>query len=340
MTGTPVSESPMNAYVALRTLSMDIIPHIQKFQNHFELRKNINVPRKNPKTQKVEYITVNKAVGHKNLEELRGLLDSISIRRTKDDMTGFPDRVLMVRDVEMKGKQLALYKTICGELVADISDQERIDLDKFLSDDLKTLRLRQVMNHPSLLDEGGDSAKYIECDAILEEILADPEAKVVIWTEYRRSVELLQERYNKKYGAVKIYGGVNNKQLEKIAHEFENADTPRVAVCIPAKAGTGVDFLARARTAIYIDRPYSFTLYKQSLERIHRRVVQEGEHQSDLDRIRSKPATMIFIDVVQSIDELIRNQLLEKERMATALTTSTEKLVEMGREDILRYLMR
>lgn len=341
MTGTPVSESPLNAYVALRTISTDVIPHIHKFQNHFELRRDIQIPRKRTDGKRgVEYITVNKVVGNKNLGELRGLLESVSIRRTKDDMTGFPDRVLVVRDVELRGKQLALYKTLCGELVAGISNAERINLDRFLSDNTKTLRLRQLMNHPSLIDEGGDSAKYTECDAVLEEVLADPEAKVVIWTEFRRSVELLQERYNKLYGAVKIYGGVNNTQLEKIAHAFENEDKPRVAVCIPAKAGTGVDFLARARTAVYIDRPYSFTLYKQSLERIHRRVVQEGEDRTALDRIRAKPATIIFLDVVQSIDELIRSKLLEKERVATAVTTSTEKLVEMGREDVLRYLMR
>lgn len=327
MTGTPVSESPLNAFVVLRSLSLDTVPHQNKFENHFVVKKNVTYGHRG---------THRKVVGFKNLDELKGLLEAVSIRRTKDDMTGFPDRVFMVRDVEMSGKQLALYKTICGEIVADLPRDSMVNLYRFLSDNSTVLRLRQVMNHPSLLDEEGESAKYVECDSVLEEVLSDPEAKVVLWTEYRKGVELLYERYNSTYGAVKIYGGVGNDELAVIADQFENAASPRVAVCIPAKAGTGVDFLARGRTSIYIDRPYSFTLYKQSLDRIHRRVAASAP--TRLDMIRAKPATVVFLDVVASVDELIRDKLLGKQDMADAITTSNEKLVEMGREDLLRYL--
>ncbi|MCJ7713818.1 hypothetical protein MUO66_05105, partial [Candidatus Bathyarchaeota archaeon] len=119
--------------------------------------------------------------------------------------------------------------------------------------------------------------------------------------------------------------------------KFEDSDSPRIAACIPAKAGTGVDWLARARTAIYIDRPYSFNLYKQSIDRIHRRVKTEGTL-STLDAIRSQPATVIFLDVPDSLDVLVRESLEQKEDVADAVTIATNKLVSLGRKDLLRYL--
>lgn len=327
LTGTPVSESPLNAYVALKVLTQDYLPHISKFEHHFVVKQSISYGSKG---------THDKVVGYRNLDELKTMIEAVSIRRTKADMTGFPDRVAMIRDVELTGKQLALYKTICGEIVAGLPRSTMINLMRFLSNTTTVLRLRQVMNHPNLLDEAGESAKYLEIDNLLEEILADPEQKVILWTEFRRAVDNLYERYNPIYGATKLYGGVTNEQLERIAFDFESMNAPRVAVAIPAKAGTGLDFLARARTAIYVERPYSFTLYKQSIDRIHRRIT--SGKMSYLDAIRAKPATMIFLDVMGSVDELIRDRLFGKQDLADALTTSDERLVEMGREDLIKYL--
>jgi SNF2 family DNA or RNA helicase len=327
LTGTPVSESPMNAYAVLKVLSRDYLPHISKFEHHFVVKKNIDYGSKG---------THPKVVGYKNLDELKSMIEAVSIRRTKAEMVGFPDRVSLVRDVQLSGKQLALYRTICGEIAAELPKSSVINLMKFLSGTTTVLRLRQVMNHPNLLDEEGDSAKYKEIDLLLEEVLEDPEQKVILWTEFRKAVDNLYSRYNSKYGAVKIYGGITNEQLEDLAFQFEHEEKPRVAVAIPAKAGTGLDFLARARTAIYVDRPYSFTLYKQSIDRIHRRIGTGA--QSKLDRIRAQPATLLFLDVVGSVDELVRDKLIGKQDLADALTTSDAQLLEMGKADLLRYL--
>jgi len=326
MTGTPISESPMNAYVVLKVLSYDYIPHITRFEDHFVVKQEVSYGEKGKHL---------KVTGYKNLDELKELLEAVSIRRSKEDMVGFPDRVFMIRDVVLEGRQLKLYQALCGEVIRDLPQDSQINMEQLFSSN-RMLRLRQLMNHPSILDEKGDSAKYQGCDALLEEILADPEAKVVLWTEFRPAVDLLYERYNDLYGAVKIYGGVDNVALLRIKQEFEESERPRVAVCIPAKAGTGVDFLARARTAIYLDRPHSFTHLKQSLDRIHRRVA--AEKKTRLDFIRSKPATVIFLDVVNSIDVLIRENSIRKQNLVDAVTVSDEKLIRLGRSDILRYL--
>lgn len=338
LTGTPVSESPTNAYVALKVLNYGKVPHISKFENHFLVReqKTIATGKRNAegKRRTVKYLDV---VGYKNLDELKQRLERVSIRRSKAEMKGFPDKVFISRSVFLEGHQRDLYKAICGEIVSALPTESEININQFLNTSNAVLRLRQVMNHPALLGESGKSAKYEELDVILEELMADPEQKVVIWTEFRAAVDLLHERYDGQYGAAKIYGGVDNDALAKISTAFEGNGSPRIAIAIPAKAGTGVDFLARARTAIYIDRPYSLVLYKQSLDRIHRRV--NTINPTALDVIRAKPATIMFLDFVDSIDELIREKLTNKWNLAEAVTTSNAQLVSMGREDLLRYLL-
>lgn len=328
MTGTPVSESPLNAYVVLKLIGNGYMPHITIFENYFCVKEEKQYGKKG-KHKKI--------VSYKNLDELSVMINNVSIRRTKKEMTGFPDRVFLVRHVELYGKQLLLYKAICGEIIRDLPEHSLININNFLNNSTKILRLRQILNHPSILNEDGDSSKYIELDMILDELFLDSEQKVVLWTEFRSAVDLLYERYNDLYGAVKIYGGVDNDQLSVIKNDFELInDGPRVAICIPAKAGVGVDFLARARTAIYVDRPYSFVYYKQSLDRIHRRIRRDTS--SKLDEIRSSPATIMFLDVVDSVDSLVRDKLLGKQDVFDVITNNKEAIINMNKSDLIKYL--
>jgi SNF2 family DNA or RNA helicase len=327
MTGTPVSESPLNAYVILKILNYGKVPHISKFDNHFVVKQLVEYGHKGSHL---------KIVGYRNLDELKMRLERVSIRRSKADMKGFPPRTFITRVVTLEGQQRALYSVLCGEARKGLATDSLINVQKFLGSNENAIRLRQCLNHPSILGNEGDSAKYVELDNILEELLADPEQKVVIWTEFRAAVDLLFDRYNEQYGAVKVYGGISNIELEKISTAFESNGWPRIAVAIPAKAGTGTDWLARARTAIYVDRPYSYVLYNQSLDRIHRRV--EMENPTALDLIRAKPATIMFLDVDNSVDVLIKEKLIGKQDIVEAVTTPDDKLVEMGREDLLKYL--
>lgn len=337
MTGTPVSESPTNAYVALSLLSSSYLPHIQRFEEHFVQKTKIKIKQYDARTKKPVEREVDKVIGFKNLNMLRDRVHRYSIRRTKEQMKGFPDRVIINRTLTLEGNQLSLYSELRRFLIKDLKETEKggkLKLSQFLADNHHAVKLRQILNHPSIIGESGDSAKYIEIDNILEQIFSDPSQKVIIWTAYRKAVDLIYDRWNEQYGVIKIYGGVDVNQ--KMADTFNYDPNVRIAACIPEKAGTGVDFLARARTAIYIDRPYSFTLYSQSLDRIHRRVKTEGEL-TELDKIRSQKATIIFLDVEGSIDELIRDSLSNKSSMVDAVT-DTEEFQILKSEMVDKYL--
>ncbi len=337
MTGTPVSENPTSAYVTMKLLSGGGTPHISRFENHFCVKGKEEIWTKDRRTGKAEKREVQKIVGFQNLDELKSMIERVSIRRTKNDVEGFPEQTSVIRDVLLGGKQLKLYRAFCSRLTKELATQSQINIYGLLNENTTALRLRQLMNHPSLIGEEGDSFKYKELDLILEELLADDNQKVLIWTEWRKAVDLLHARYDKLYGAAKVYGGVGNDELDQIRDRLENHDRPKVIVAIPAKGGTGLDFLARARTAIYVDRPRSYILYNQSLDRICRRVTP-GDNLSRLDKIRAEPATLMFLDVVGSLDEMIREELWGKVDFVDSVTITNEKLIELGKQDLLRYL--
>ncbi len=323
MTGTLVSENPANAYFALQIAGKGNLPSQVKFEKYFTIKKEIPIKREDPRTGRTYTLNVEKVVGYKNLDVLKQRLDRCSIRRRKEDLKGFPQKTVQTRSVVLSGKQATLYKDLKKDiksLVDKIKDpKEKI---RFFSENSKGIRLVQLLHHPELIGESGTSAKYEAIDGILEEVLSDPEQKIVLWTNYRDGVDLIYDTWNKKYGVLKLYGGV--EVTEDLKQEFLYGSKQRIVAAIPQKAGTGVDFLARARTSVFVDYVRSLLLQNQTVDRLHRRVKTEGEL-SWLDEMRSKPCTIIFLEAKDTYDEDIRESLKSKQSMSKS---STPELVK------------
>ena len=324
-TGTPISESPLDAWSVLSFLDPLSLPRtFTKFENYFTT-----------KTTKQGFTRVWKqTVGYRNLSELKEILHYVMLRRLKVDIKGMPDKVEQTRYVAMGGEQRRLYDDIkAGVYDAIVHDpNDKLSIAFAMT---KCLRMRQVLNHPKLVERDGySSAKYDALDEVLDEVLSDPMAKAVVWTEWRDAAHMLTHRYAQKYGAITLIGGTTQEEL---AHYGKHWDTmpERVAVCTPKFGGTGVDFLQRCRTAIYVEPPYSTILFRQSMDRIHRRVANDG---TEMDRIKASPATLIFLQVEHSIDQLVYSLLARKGNLVDAMLTEDEKLIELGKDELLQYL--
>jgi SNF2 family DNA or RNA helicase len=323
-TGTPISESPLDAYSVLSLGAKEQLPkQYSKFENHFAIKQRKEMNGKQ----------WSETAGYKNLGELKQMLHRVMIRRLKSDIKGMPEKLQEFRYVQMNGAQKALYddikKGVYDSFIQDPNDKLSIAFAM-----TKCIRLRQVLNHPSLVEKEGDSAKHKACDDILEEIMQNPLQKVVIWSEFREGVDLLAERYRQKYGTIKLIGGTSQEEL---AYWSKNWDTmpERVAIGIPLFGGTGVNFLGRCRYAIYMEPPFSTILFRQSIDRIHRRT---GPIVTEIDKIKSSPATIIFLQVEKTIDELVYKILERKGALVDALLIEDERLIELGRAELLEYL--
>ena len=323
-TGTPVSESPLDAWSVLTFLDPKCLPKsYSKFENHFVIKIK----------QEGRFKVWTETAGYKNLSDLKAMLHRVMMRRLKSDIKGMPDRVEQIRYVQMNGSQKQLYDDIKRGLYDSVvqNPDDKLSIAFALT---KCIRLRQVLNHPSLVDKEGESAKYVVLDEILDEVLSDPSAKVMIWTEFRKCVELLSNRYRKRYGVIELTGSCTQDQLKHYSTNFDTMKE-RVAIGIPMFGGTGIDFLNRCRTAIYVEPPFSTILFRQSMDRIHRRV---GEIKTEIDQIKSSPATLIFLEVAKSLDELVYRILGQKGSLVDAMLIEDEKLLKIGKAELLEYL--
>jgi SNF2 family DNA or RNA helicase len=107
-------------------------------------------------------------------------------------------------------------------------------------------------------------------DEMLHEFIEERQEKVVVWSFFRRSLELIFKRYS-KYNPVRIDGSVADPHVRAQAVTlFQTDDKTMLFVGNPAAAGAGLT-LTRSHVAIYESFSPQAAHYLQSLDRIHRR---------------------------------------------------------------------
>lgn len=322
ITGTPVSERPLDAW-SVFVYTGQPVPSYGRFYRHFTEEREV----------KYGMLSVKEITGWKNLPDLKDRLHAVMIRRMKADIPGFPEKSEQTRYLHLEGAQLVVYNQFKRALVKELTeDTTELTLSSAME---RIIRLRQILNSPELVGkEKVGSVKEDVLDDILEEVLEDPLQKVIVWTEYREAVTRIANRYKKKYGTIALMGGVSQDRMTELGHTWDTSPE-RVAVGTPAFGGTGVDWLSRCRTAVYMEVPYSTVLFRQSMDRIHRRVAPQGA--SAIDKIKASPASIIYLHVEGSVDDLVWEVVSNKGSVVDAVLTDTAKLI-MQKSQLLRYL--
>lgn len=315
-TGTAIDGNPKSAWATMKLINTgdnSYFPSYNEFYNHFVIRQPRFFYRKKVMVE----------VGFKNLSRLKRMMDLTSIRFLKADVMGRPSKIFQNRIVSLGKAQAELYKqikqSIANEIVTD--EGETISLAGIAN---RVLRLRQLVNHPSLVPGvkhyGDESAKYAELDEVVEEILSNENAQLLVWTQWRDAVDLLVKRY-KDIGAVGFYGGSDDRAVRDLVLSKK----ARIVVAIPEKAGTSIDWLKGIRTAVFLEKPWSLSLYRQTLDRIDRR--------SNTD-----PALIISIEAAGTVDQLVNAMLQRRQDVFDAITIAEDKLTAMNKDELLKYL--
>jgi hypothetical protein len=323
ITGTPVSESPLNAYTLLRLIDPALAVSRSKFQAVFT-------------ESEVRFFggrRIQKVSGYKNLDKLRALLANISIRRTMDEVKGMPEKIWIERFSEMDDAQKAEYKNIAKQTAAHLRNSK----NKSLSEEdvtTATLRLRQVINDPAILQSDAQSCKFDSLEEIADEVLEDQMAKLVVWTNFIDPIPRLIQRF-KRYKPLAIYGPTTQEEISHLNKTFDHSDN-RIIFVTPAKGGTGLDFLNRARVAVYIDLPWSYVQFVQSQDRIIRRTNVESD--DPIEKLKGSPATLIRLHIRNTIDDLVWENLSRKMALATTATSISIDDLRMSRDEILEFI--
>jgi len=113
-----------------------------------------------------------------------------------------------------------------------------------------------------------DSKLEFLLNSIAEVKRGDPSAKIVVFSEYRDTVEYLYEKLSKRYRVAFIHGLMDAYERQRVLDESRLPEGPEIIVCTDA-AGEGVD-MQFANIEINYDLPWNPNRLEQRMGRIHR----------------------------------------------------------------------
>jgi len=252
MTGTPASQSPVDAYGLAKLVNPNGIPkYISAWRDQTMLK-----------------ITQFKWVPKPNAAEQVFEALQPAIRFTKAQCLDLPPVITVTRDVPMTPQQSKYYRLLKEQMMVKAAGETISAVNAGVA----VSKLLQISCGAAYTDD----KEVVEFDAsprlsVLEEVLEETERKVLIFAMFRTSIDAISAYLNKKgYPTEQIQGDVSPTKRSRIIHDFQNTDNIRVLVMQPQAAAHGLTLTA-ADTVIFYGPLMSVEMYTQCIARADRK---------------------------------------------------------------------
>ena len=216
-----------------------------------------------------------RVIGYRKLQQIGETLAPIMVRRRKAAvLEQLPERVDNTLFVPMTPQQAEHHEENRVQVARLV---QRWRHTGFLSEkDQLRMRcalqnMRMSCNSTFLLDHETDHGyKADELAALLDDILDDPQAKVVIFSQWLRTHELIVRRLSERgWGHVLFHGGVASDKRGALVDRFNQDPDCRVFLSTDA-GGVGLNLQHAAAVVINMDLPWNPAVLEQRIGRVHR----------------------------------------------------------------------
>lgn len=246
-----------------------------------------------------------KAIGYKNLGDIRERLKDTLIRRTKQSvLLQLPKRTDQFLLIPMTPEQSSRHETLrtaVARLVSkwqrsgNLSEEERRRLLLMLG------QMRMLADSTFIIDqdlEHRHDVKVSELMNILDDALDGGTAKIVVFSEWERMMRLVAlELDGRGIRYEFLHGGVPAQKRSELIERFTNGSDCRIFLSTDA-GSTGLNLQA-ASLLINLDLPWNPAVLEQRIGRIYRlgqevpvqvlNLVSKGSIEEDMiDRLRFK----------------------------------------------------
>lgn len=325
MTGTPIVNSPLDAWAPFNFLNPEILGQDKfwAFKHRYSVFKALPgithmVWRKDAKTGKSIQVeeTVKVVVGHKNLDELKRRIDPHRSRLLKEDCLDLPEKTYRRHPFELPDEYKKAYKSLKNDLIIELDGDRRVTAPLALT---KLLRLQQLVCGFVVPEDVGMGDSDLIGEAFSEvnpriealtQVVEKVQGKALIWAPWRFSLVEIEKQLAKIYGkesVVTYSGATSTKDRTYAIDAFQDPDSPvRWFIGQQQAGGRGLT-LTQARDVIYYANTYSYALRLQSEDRAHR-IGQTGT------------VTYTDIEAIATVDGKIIQALLDKQEIASMIT--------------------
>ena len=252
-------------------------------------------------------------IGVQNEQELTMKLQSVMLRRLKDDVLKLKKPYIVKRHVDLTELQQRMYDEVLNEMRLTLPDDidNPVDIENGMT---KFLRLKQICGTTATLTTEDSSGKLdlVMTDGL--EILKNGR-KLIVFTQFREVQAAYERRVFadpelKHFPMWELNGDVPIVNRQDIVKAWSSHPGPAIIVCMLQVAGIGLNMVA-ARDMQFIDKLFVPKLNQQAVDRAHRIGQDETQAVQVLEYIARNTVekrveeinvtkTQLFNDVVES----------------------------------------
>ena len=202
-----------------------------------------------------------KVIGYKNLNDRNAELNTVMLRRKKEEVLDLPPKLYSTEYVELTTAQKKQYRDIKNGIVADMEN-----ILASVNPLNCTLRLRQLTSgNPNLTD---DSPKLDRIKEMLEEEIIPNGHKAIIFSQWSTIAKDLGIELS-EYDPIVITGEVPPEQRQRLVDNFQTNPHCKVAIGTIGAMGTGLT-LNKASYVFFMDKAWNSGDNAQAEDRAHR----------------------------------------------------------------------
>ena len=251
MTGTPASQSPVDAYGLAKLVNPSGVPRFATAWRDKVMNK----------LTKFKWVPKSGAA-----QEVYDALQP-AIRYTKEECTDLPPVLTETREVPLTPQQVKYYRMLKERMLVQAAGETITAVNAAAG----VSKLLQISAGAAYTDEH----EVVEFDCaprlnVLLEVLEETSRKVIIFAPFRHSIETIHTFLLKhNVQAEVIHGDVGVNKRTDIFKRFQTTDIPRVLVIQPQAASHGVTLTA-ADTVLFYGPVMSVETYLQCIARADR----------------------------------------------------------------------
>jgi superfamily II DNA or RNA helicase len=257
LTGTPVENRIDELYSIVQYLDPELVGPLFRFNRDF-----------------YELDERGRPVDYKNLGELRRRLQPVMLRRRKSDVEAeLPGRTVKTYFVPMVEEQKGRYDDYRSQAARLLAIAQRRPLLPKEFERLQMLLacMRMICDTPAILDPTCRvSPKLEELEGILNDLLEEPERKIIIFSEWERMLELVRELAAELGVEVAWHTGSVPQQRRR-AEIVRFKQDPACRLFLSTDSGSVGLNLQAASAVVNIDLPWNPAKLEQRIARAWRK---------------------------------------------------------------------
>ncbi len=250
LTGTPMANSPLDAWALARLVNPAAVPR------HFKSWRDMTMKQ----------MATFKWVPKPEATELVANALQPAIRFKRDDCIELPETFYVKREVPLEELQKKVYEQLKKEMAAEVNTTSIVAANE----GIQAMKLVQVccgVVYDSEHTHHVVGAKpRIEA---LKELIEEAPAKVIVFIPLTGALEYVKSELESDHSVAVVDGSVSKNARDEIFRSFQHDTTPRVLLAHPQTMSHGLT-LTEAATIIWYAPIHSNETYEQANARITR----------------------------------------------------------------------